>query len=238
MSIVSETELPPGAVNVQEYGRPEIAVVYQKGQLNHLVTKLFKEEVGYGEIELITHEDFDPGKDDYKGVIFPGGPHSVAEKEDAGFKYQVEWEKIDCPILGICLGHQMAANEYGSKVTNNEGGEYGVNMYMQVENVGGIYSEEIFKEGNEFPVMFSHQDTVENVPDGEDWQKNTVSKWTDGSIAGLENKEEDIYTLQFHPEASQTTVGPAIAARFLEICGVEEDKYSFDSKQFLEDLEK
>lgn len=53
----------------------------------------------------------------FQGVILSPGPGRPDRKEDFGLCRDLLASRLDIPILGVCLGHQGMAQEFGGKVT-------------------------------------------------------------------------------------------------------------------------
>lgn len=182
-----------------------IVVVDFGGQYTHLLANKVRQ---CGVHSIIVDSDVDPHAiENLKGIIFSGGPRSVAElteEEIEGFKKFLNW-----PILGICYGHQLLAKMLGGQVEANKTREYGL------AKVKLLTLSELF--GN-FPrvanVWMSHADHVSQLPpDGEILAK------TDNLPIAAFSFENKYFGLQFHPEVSHTKNGINIIETFIDICG-------------------
>ncbi|CAG0909236.1 unnamed protein product [Cyprideis torosa] len=141
------------------------------------------------------------------GIIISGGPASVFAEEAHGVADEI-W-KAGIPILGICYGMQLCAHKMGGVVSKGVKGEYG-RSELKVESSAGLLKQ---TESN-FPVWMSHFDEVQQAPQGFE-----VTAYSENAIAVLENKEEKIYTVQFHPEVTHTQFGSLILENFVfDIC--------------------
>ena len=156
-----------------------------------------------------------------KGVILSGGPNSVYETDapqiPSGF-----YEQINAPILGICYGMQLLAKDLNGKVSPSDKREYG---HAKLKVLSG--KTEIFKDlPFELDVWMSHGDHVTTLPEG---FRQTAT--TGDVVTAMENKEQQIYAVQFHPEVSHTPLGKEVLRNFLfNIC---ECKGDWTSKQFI-----
>ncbi len=162
-----------------------------------------------------------------KGVILSGGPNSVYEadapKIDADF-----YAKINAPVLGICYGMQLLAKDLDGKVEPSERREYGRARAKVLSGKTELFQELPF----ELDVWMSHGDHVVALPEG--FQTTAT---TGDVVTAIENKERNIYAVQFHPEVSHTPLGKEILRNFLfKICSCKGD---WTSKQFIdEEIEK
>ena len=154
-----------------------------------------------------------------KGIILSGGPETVTGSDtllapDVTFTYGV-------PVLGICYGMQVMAEQLGGKVETSDHREFG---YAQVRARGHSrllteIEDHTSAEGyGLLDVWMSHGDKVVDLPQG-----FKIIASSDGApIAGIGNEDKDFYGLQFHPEVTHTRQGGRILERFvLEICQCE-----------------
>ena len=142
------------------------------------------------------------------GLILSGGPASVYA-EDA---YRMDEAILDLgiPILGICYGHQLLAQLAGGEVTNTGDAEYG-NTAMQ------LIGDSVLLKGlpGSQTVWMSHKDQVSVVPDG----FVCIGTTAGAAVAAMENPEQSLYGVQFHPEVVHTPSGSEILKQFLyEAC--------------------
>ncbi len=144
-----------------------------------------------------------------KGIIFSGGPSSVYEKDSPNISRKVF--DLNIPILGICYGHQLITHKLKGTVKKSKVKEYGVTT-IDIENK----KSKLFKGLNKKEtVWMSHGDSTNTLPEG----FNIIAKSKDCPIAAMENKEKQIYGIQFHPEVTHTIHGMKILENFaINIC--------------------
>ena len=158
-----------------------------------------------------------------KGIILSGGPSSVTDK-DAPRLEKSFYDTVSAPILGICYGMQLLAVDLGGESQPAHEREYG---HAQLKRASG--KTRLFDNlPEELDVWMSHGDHVTELPPG---FNRTAS--TGEVITAIENADDNIYAVQFHPEVSHTAKGPEILRNFLfNICGVAGD---WTSSQFIEE---
>ncbi len=142
------------------------------------------------------------------GLILSGGPASVYA-EDA-YRIDPEILELGVPVLGLCYGHQLLADLAGGEVANTGSGEYGS---TQLE----VTASSVLFKGlpSEQTVWMSHQDQVVTAPDG----FRVVATTPGSAVAAMEDRENRIYGVQFHPEVAHTPRGNEILKAFLyEVC--------------------
>jgi GMP synthase (glutamine-hydrolysing) len=162
-----------------------------------------------------------------KGVILSGGPSSVYD-EDAPRVSQDFYDKIDTPILGICYGMQLMAVDLGGSSEPAARREYG---HAQLKRLSG--KTVLFDNLPEkLDVWMSHGDHVVELPRG---FRTTAT--TGEVITAIENLEEKMFAVQFHPEVAHTPQGKEILKNFIfNICGCAAD---WSAQSFIaEEVEK
>ena len=154
------------------------------------------------------------------GVILSGGPASV-HVEGAPTLDPAIYD-LGVPILGICYGAQLIAEQLGGSVGPNERGEYGRAEMTVARDDGGVLLTGL---PSSQPVWMSHFDAIVEPPPG-----STVTASTEASpVAAFENRDEGLYGVQFHPEVEHTPHGLQVMERFLrQACGAA-PSWSMDS---------
>jgi GMP synthase (glutamine-hydrolysing) len=143
------------------------------------------------------------------GIILSGGPASVhvpgAPKIDAALY------DSGVPVLGICYGAQLIAQQLGGEVARTGVAEYG-RTALEVTGSSGLFAG----LPSEQDVWMSHADSIVRAPAG-----FRVTAQTDVvPIAALEDPERAVYAVQFHPEVAHTARGQEVLKHFLyDVCG-------------------
>ena len=205
----------------------KILVLNFGGQYDQLIARRVRALHIYAEIKpydrITVSQIVEEG---YKGVIFTGGPNSVYEETSP--HYDPGILKAGIPVLGICYGAQLVAYMAGGTVSGaGSKGEYG-KIDLNVSDsrlLKGIPEKSI--------CWMSHMDRISEVPDG-----FSVTAFTDMCpIAAMENEEQKVYAVQFHPEVTHTQYGETVFRNFLfEICGCKGDWIAGDfAKQKIEE---
>lgn len=148
--------------------------------------------------------------EDVKGVILSGSPSSVRD-EDAP-KPDISAIKGKLPLLGVCYGAQLLANEYGGEVEGAPSREYGRAMLTV------IAPEDPLMLGVPSPtqVWMSHGDTITSLPEN----YHVIGSTENVRAAAYQIEGEQTWGIQFHPEVYHSTDGTRILSNFvLCICG-------------------
>ena len=138
------------------------------------------------------------------GLILSGGPASIYEK--GAPRVQPEFFKLGIPVLGICYGIQLMADELGGKVEKTGAREYGKTA-LDVLEEGVLFTDLPLKQ----TVWMSHGDSVTAAPAG----FMVTAKTASSPVAAMESSETGLYGVQFHPEVIHTPLGMDILKNFL-----------------------
>lgn len=180
------------------------------GQYNQLIARRVRELNVYSEIKVYHNTTIDEiASENYKGIIFTGGPYSVYEDGSPSIDKKIF--DLGIPILGICYGAQLIAHLLGGKVVSaSDKSEYG---NTNIEYGESILYDNIKKNNICF---MSHTDYVQDLPNG--FVSTAVTK--NCPNAAFENRTKNIYAIQFHPEVTHTIDGNEIFKNFVyKICG-------------------
>ena len=185
----------------------KILVLDFGGQYNQLIARRVRDNHVYAEILPYTTDIEVIKKENYKGIIFTGGPNSVFDMDSP--HYSKEILNLGVPILGICYGCQLICWLEGGTVETAQVSEYG-NITLNIED--SILFKNIPKKS---VVWMSHTDYISEVPKG----YQVIATTSDCPCAAMENEEKNIYAVQFHPEVTHSEYGNKILYNFLyEVC--------------------
>ena len=144
------------------------------------------------------------------GVILSGGPASVHVEGAPSLDPAIY--RLGVPVLGICYGAQLIAEQLGGTVGPNERGEYG-RAEMTLADDGGVLLAGL---PSPQPVWMSHFDAIVDPPLGAAVTAATAAS----PVAAFEDVDRGLYGVQFHPEVEHTPHGREVMERFLrQGCG-------------------
>ncbi len=138
-------------------------------------------------------------------IILSGGPKSV--HVDGAPELDPAVYDLGVPILGICYGAQLIAQQLGGTVGRGMRGEYG-RAHLTRTAASSLLIDAI---PTEHDVWMSHFDAVTQPPPG---FRGTAST-ADAPVAVLENDDRRIWGVQFHPEVGHTPHGMQVLRTFL-----------------------
>lgn len=192
--------------------KEEIVIVLDfGGQYNQLIARRVRECNVYCEVHPYTISIEQIKEINPKGIIFTGGPNSVYKEESP--RYGAQIYELGIPVLGICYGAQLMAYEQGGKVATAPVSEYG-KTEVHVDN-----TSRLFQNVNPSTVCWmSHTDYIEQAPEGFAVTAHTPVC----PVAAMENDQNNLYAVQFHPEVLHTVEGKQMLSNFVTtICGCE-----------------
>jgi len=183
----------------------KVAVIENGGQYTHVIWRTVR-DLGH-EVKVFPNKTpFEELASD--GYILGGGPGS-AYKDDFGVCAEIIKGGVEnnCPVLGICLGHQLIGHLLGGIVARGPSAEYGLGeLFVDEKDV-------LFQHcPKKFNVWVSHFDEVKQMP--QDFVKLAHSKTC--SIEAMHHKTKLIFGVQFHPEVWHTENGERILKNFFE----------------------
>ncbi len=184
----------------------KIYVVDNGGQWTHKEWRVLK----YLNIETkIVPNDIDPQiliNENVDGLVLSGGSPSISfEVQKLG--RTGEYLSLRIPVLGICVGAQFIALNFGGKVGPARIPEYGKTELFVIDN------DDLFEN---LPIKFfvweNHNDEVKELPDN----FIHLASSENCKIQAFKHRNELIYGVQFHPEVDNTEYGNEIFKNFIK----------------------
>jgi GMP synthase (glutamine-hydrolysing) len=144
-----------------------------------------------------------------RGLILSGGPDSVdlpgAPRVDESVY------RLGLPILGICYGMQLMAQQLGGRVVRAPQREFGP-AELRILRSAGLFAGQPKVQ----KVWMSHGDEVIEVPRG--FERTATS--TNSGCAAMADEKRRFHAIQFHPEVAHTEHGRDMLRNFLyDVCG-------------------
>ncbi len=147
---------------------------------------------------------------DYNGIVLSPGP---GIPKNAGRLINIiKTCAGKIPILGICLGHQAIAEYLGSELTRLNTVCHGKQSVVSLKRNKGKLLKNISQ-----PFLAGRYHSWSVVPK---YNKNfeVIAVSDDENIMAIQNLEQNLYGIQFHPESILTPKGGVIIRNFLSIC--------------------
>jgi GMP synthase (glutamine-hydrolysing) len=188
----------------------QILILDFGSQYTQLIARRVRELNVYCEIH--PYNKFPTSIEGLKGVILSGSPCSVRDKEAPNPDISMFKGKV--PVLGVCYGAQLMAQNYGGKVEASNTREYGRAKLSHFDS-----SDQLMK-GLSFnsQVWMSHGDTITEPPAGAD----IIASTENVKVAAYKFKEDWTYAIQFHPEVTHSLEGKILMKNFIiDICNAQ-----------------
>jgi len=115
----------------------------------------------------------------------------------------------DIPILGVCLGHQIIGQVFGSKIIQAKKLMHGKTSTIISKKTG------ILKNlPKNFQATRYHSLIIDKKSLSKDLEITAETK--DGLIMGIKHKKFNVHGVQFHPESIKTKFGIKILKNFIK----------------------
>lgn len=190
----------------------ELVLVYDFGsQYTQLIARRIRELNVYCEIHPWNSIGEIPTN--CKGVILSGSPYSVRQSDAPNPNLSQIIGKV--PLLGVCYGAQLLAQQHNGEVAASNTREYGRAMLR-------IVSENVLLKNmsQSSQVWMSHGDSINQLPEG----AQCLCSTDDVVNAGFQLHGSSTFGVQFHPEVYHSTEGSQLLRNFLfEVSGFSGD---------------
>ncbi|MEE2757248.1 MAG: aminodeoxychorismate synthase component I [Myxococcota bacterium] len=143
--------------------------------------------------------------DAFDAILISPGPGSPEKDSDFGICGRLI-ETVNCPILGVCLGHQGIAHVFGGTVTSATEPMHG--RESLVRHNGDVLFADIPES---FNVIRYHSLIVSQLPDS-----LIPIAHAGEELMALRHRTRPIWGVQFHPESIGTEYGKTLLANFLK----------------------
>jgi GMP synthase (glutamine-hydrolysing) len=193
-----------------------ILIVDFGSQVTQLIARRVREAGVYSEIVPFSRAEEALDRIRPSGVILSGGPSSVTFEDSPRAPHALFEAKL--PMLGICYGQQLMAEQLGGKVVTGDHSEFG-RAFLEVTDECRLF-DGLWAPGERHQVWMSHGDKVDILPEG----FRIVAQSAGAPFAATADDERRFYGVQFHPEVVHTPDGGKLIANFVRhVCGLAGD---------------
>tara|TARA_B100001029_G_C15048297_1_gene448763 strand:- start:336 stop:1901 length:1566 start_codon:yes stop_codon:yes gene_type:complete len=205
----------------------KILIIDFGSQFTQLIARRIRELGVYSEI--LNHKkikNFKQFDSNVKGIILSGGPLNVYETSKIKFNSKIL--KLKIPVLGVCFGHQIISKTFGGVVKKSKKREFGLTLIKKIKK--SKLTNNFFNNRGTSKVWMSHSDQVFKLP-----KKFKAIAYSENSkFCIIENKVDNFFGIQFHPEVTHTTRGNIIFKNFVySICKIKKNWSSKKQKERL-----
>ena len=190
-----------------------VLIVDFGSQVTQLIARRVRESGVYSEIHPFNAVD-DEFLADFapKAVILSGGPASAGDRETPRAPEGL-WG-LGVPVLGICYGEMIMAQQLGGRVEPSATQEFG-RTFIDITAACKLF-DGVWKTGETHQVWMSHGDKIDAIPDG----FHPVAVTGTAPFAAIADEARRFYGVQFHPEVVHTPDGAKLLNNFThEIAG-------------------
>lgn len=145
-------------------------------------------------------------KKKYNKIVISPGPGNPNQSGNCIKIVKKLYKKI--PILGVCLGHQIIGQVFGSKIIQANKLMHGKTSKIKSFKTGILKNLPNSFEATRYHSLIIDKKTLSN-------DLEITAQTKDGIIMGIMHKKYNVHGVQFHPESIKTTIGIKILRNFI-----------------------
>ena len=154
--------------------------------------------------DKITAKDIKKNK--YNKIIISPGPGNPSQSGNCINILKSLHKEI--PFLGVCLGHQIIGQLFGSKIIQAKKLMHGKISKIKSKKIGILKNLPIIFEATRYHSLIIDKKTLSD-------SLEITAETEDGLIMGVQHKVYNIHGVQFHPESIKTKFGMKILKNFV-----------------------
>ena len=154
--------------------------------------------------DKITAKDIKKNK--YNKIVISPGPGNPSQSGNCINILKSLHKEI--PFLGVCLGHQIIGQVFGSKIVQAKKLMHGKISKIKSKKIGILKNLPKIFEATRYHSLIIDKKTLSN-------SLEITAETEDGLIMGVQHKLYDIHGVQFHPESIKTKLGMKILKNFV-----------------------
>ena len=145
-------------------------------------------------------------KNRYQKIVISPGPGNPNQSGNCIQIVRSLYKKI--PILGVCLGHQIIGQVFGSKIIQTKKLMHGKTSKIISKRIGVLKNLPNKFEATRYHSLIIDKKTISK-------NLEITAETEDGSIMAIQHKKYNIHGVQFHPESIKTPMGIKILRNFI-----------------------
>jgi len=146
-------------------------------------------------------------KKKYDKIVISPGPGNPSQSGNCINIVKSLYKKI--PILGVCLGHQIIGQVFGSKIIQATELMHGKISNIYCKKVGILKNLPNSFEATRYHSLIIDKKTLSK-------ELEITAETKDGLIMAVKHKKYDVHGVQFHPESIKTKLGIKILKNFIK----------------------
>ena len=154
--------------------------------------------------DKITAKDIKKNK--YNKIVISPGPGNPSQSGNC-INILKSLHK-EMPFLGVCLGHQIIGQVFGSKIIQAKKLMHGKISKIKSKKIGILKNLPKTFEATRYHSLIIDKKTLSD-------SLEITAETEDGLIMGVQHKQYNIHGVQFHPESIKTKFGMKILKNFV-----------------------
>ena len=147
-------------------------------------------------------------KKKYNKIVISPGPGNPNQSGNCLKIVKSLYKNI--PILGVCLGHQIIGQVFGSKIVQAKKLMHGKTSIIMSKKIGVLKDlPKNFEATRYHSLIIDKKSLSDNL--------EITAETKDGLIMGVQHKKYHVHGVQFHPESIKTKIGIKIFKNFIKI---------------------
>ena len=146
-------------------------------------------------------------KNKYNRIVISPGPGNPNQSGNCLKIVKALYKKI--PILGVCLGHQIIGQVFGSKIIQAKKLMHGKTSIIKSKRIGIFKNLPLKFVATRYHSLIIDKKTLSNELD-------ITAETEDRIIMGVKHNKYNVHGVQFHPESIKTIEGMRLLKNFLE----------------------
>jgi len=142
----------------------------------------------------------------YDRIVISPGPGNPNQSGNCISILKTLHKKL--PFLGVCLGHQIIGQVFGSKIIQAKKLMHGKTSKIKSKKIGILK-----KLPRSFEATRYHSLIIDKKTLSKDLE--ITAETNDGIIMAIQHKQFNIHGVQFHPESIKTKIGMKILKNFI-----------------------
>ena len=164
----------------------------------------------YSQVDVIRNDKINSAeivKRKYNKIVISPGPGNPNQSGNCLKIVKKLYKKI--PILGVCLGHQIIAQVFGSKIIQAKNLVHGKTSKIISKKKGILKNVPKTFEATRYHSLIIDKKTLSN-------ELEITAETKNGIIMGIQHKNYNVHGVQFHPESIKTKYGMKILNNFIK----------------------
>ena len=145
-------------------------------------------------------------KKKYDKIVISPGPGNPNQSGNCIKILNSLYEKL--PFLGVCLGHQIIGQVFGSKIVQARNLMHGKTSKIKSKKIGILKNLPNTFEATRYHSLIIDKKTLSK-------ELEITAETEDGIIMAVQHKKFNIHGVQFHPESIKTKFGMKILKNFI-----------------------